>query len=631
MYKDVWPLRFVVVDTETIPDPARSRDRSEYHVFSLGYMYLCEHNGTDDYNLTGYRLETTEDFWRVLDGIERKRDCINVYAHNMGFDLRALCLIPRIKSGSYSLWPAEDASHQPKNKDPFVVLENPPTMIRVFRSDNQVFMFTDTVQLFFQSIKALGVSIGLPKLEDPGEEVDREKRFEYCIRDVDILTQYLIKHIKYIKIHRLGNVKPTLASQAMEAYKVRFIQNRHFPHTNKDAWILERESYYGGRTDCWRLGEVTGPVYQYDANSLYPSMMTSHKYPVEMLSHETYKELKPPSIITDAAGTIARVRIRADAGEYPIRAVGGTYFCQGYFDTTLAGPELSRALRLGHVVGVLERSVYRLASLFERYVGFFWSQKTHCTNHNLPAEREIAKRLLVSLYGKFGQLSPVWEETEFEPDEPDALTGTLYNVDSGETRKWRRIADLCQIDGDPDIHKSSFIPIASYVTAYGRDYMYKLREIAGSKEVYYQATDSLFVSETGRANLDRGGHLDEKRMGKLKHVSTFNAVNFISIHRYDADDKRVRGSVRSGSREVDANRFECLKFEGCRVALGNGNDDGIYIRPIIKVLNGKYSRGLVGGDNWTYPYVLNAVEYRPNLDRPTDPTRKLLPIQSLFP
>ncbi|GAI80077.1 unnamed protein product, partial [marine sediment metagenome] len=53
-------------------------------------------------------------------------------------------------------------------------------------------------------------------------------------------------------------------------------------HNNKQAIDLERESYKGGRVECFYLGDLTNEnYYMLDVNSLYPFVMRNNVYPVK--------------------------------------------------------------------------------------------------------------------------------------------------------------------------------------------------------------------------------------------------------------------------------------------------------------------------------------------------------------
>lgn len=622
------PKRFVVVDTETVPTPGRESSLGEYHQFQMGYMETWIQADDGSWGVCERSLTKVDDFYDELNKIEYGRDTVYVFAHNAGFDLRILQLFKYVQMPEWSLMAFEDADHKARAPQPLLVLENPPTLVKFFREDNQVFMFSDTVQLFFNSIEGLGKSLGLPKLVDPGGTASYKERLKYCRRDVEILRTYLFKYFSYIMDKNLGAFKPTLAGQTFTAFFHRFCPVKVEPHRNLSAWRLERKAYYGGRLDCYFVGSVKGPIHQYDANSLYPAVMHDQRYPIKFLSYQESSRglIKKDSF--DSSTSIATVEIDSPGTPWPIRARGGTYFASGRFRTTLAGPELTRAIESGCVRKIYRHASYQMSSIFQDFVLFFWSEKHKYEKMGMPAEKEIAKRMLVSLYGKFGQLSPQWERDEVDADGIDANQWSFFDADTGKTIKVRSYAGLTQTQGDPGIHDAAFVAIAAFVTSYGREVMHKYREIAGIRNVYYQATDSLFVNDTGKDRLEAAGILSDKHRGKMKYVNTFKNVTFESVHRYQADDKRVLGAIRKGSKQIDTNSYECLKFESTLGGLNRGNYDGVFIGTVIKNLRTPYQRGVIGEDGWVRPFCVMKPTYEAQLDINLPEIRTLLPERS---
>lgn len=622
------PKRFVVVDTETAPTPGRESNLGEYHMFQLGYMEYWEQGSDGEWTVCERELTNTNQFYEELSKLPRGRDTIYIFAHNAGFDLRVLGLFKRLTGPEWSLLPFEGADRKPGSSQPLLVLENPPTLVKFFREDNQVFMFSDTVQLFFNSIAGLGRSIGLEKLEDPGGKATYKERMVYCRRDVEILREYLFKYFAYIMDKDLGTFRPTLAGQTYGAFFSRFCPIKVEPHSDIRAWRLERKAYYGGRLDCYFIGSVQGPVHQYDANSLYPAVMHDNLYPIRLL---TYKESSAGTINKHTFApdrSIATVEIRSGETAWPVRARGGTYFAKGRFKTTLAGPELRRALECGVVKKVYRVATYQMGDIFKEFVLFFWSEKHKYEKMGMPAEKEIAKRMLVSLYGKFGQLSPDWQEDDISDEGLGVNQWEHFDADTGKTIKCRSFAGLTQSQGDPGMHAPAFVAIAAFVTAYGRELMYKYREIAGFKNVFYQATDSLFVDEIGKCRLDAAGLLSEKHRGKMKYVNSFDNVTFESVHRYQADDKRVLGAIRKGSKQIGPKSFECTRFESTLGGLNRGHYDGVYIGTVIKNLRTPYQRGVITPSGWVEPFTLDSRTYEAELDIILPEIRTLIPEHS---
>ncbi|GAI17181.1 unnamed protein product, partial [marine sediment metagenome] len=104
----------------------------------------------------------------------------------------------------------------------------------------------------------------------------------YCKRDVEIELENFKRFIKFLEANSVSRLCYTRASTAMAAYLFSHYKHKIYIHNNKEAIDLERESYRGGRTECFYLGELKDDNYYIvDVNSLYAFVMREHLYPVK--------------------------------------------------------------------------------------------------------------------------------------------------------------------------------------------------------------------------------------------------------------------------------------------------------------------------------------------------------------
>ncbi|GAH24398.1 unnamed protein product, partial [marine sediment metagenome] len=194
------------------------------------------------------------------------------------------------------------------------------------------------------------------------------------------------------------------------AYLFRHYQNKIYIHNNEQAIELERDSYRGGRTECFYLGELKdGNYYIVDVNSLYPFVMRNNLYPVKYVK-QTHKPTLPIiSRFLKDKSVIARALVDTDEPVYAVRR-GRTIFPIGRFWVTLTTPELLYALEHNHLIKVERAVIYEQANIFKTYVDRFYKLRQEFKTAGVAEYEELCKKMLNSLYGKFGQKAEVWEK-----------------------------------------------------------------------------------------------------------------------------------------------------------------------------------------------------------------------------
>ncbi|GAH80478.1 unnamed protein product, partial [marine sediment metagenome] len=189
-------------------------------------------------------------------------------------------------------------------------------------------------------------------------------------------------------------------------------------HNNEQAIELERNSYRGGRTECFYLGELKDDNYYIvDVNSLYPFVMRNNLYPVKYVKIYGKMCRKMLSDALNTSSIIAKVLIDTDEPVYAVRR-GRTVFPVGRFWVTLTTPELLYAIEHNHLIKVERAVIYEQANIFKSYVDRFYRLRQEFKSAGVAEYEELCKKMLNSLYGKFGQKAEVWEKIGECPNEP---------------------------------------------------------------------------------------------------------------------------------------------------------------------------------------------------------------------
>src|SRR5207245_2864883 len=144
----------------------------------------------------------------------------------------------------------------------------------------------------------------------------------------------------------------------------------------------------------------------------------------------------------------------------------GVTWCRGRVRTVLAGPELQRAWSLGHIDHVGRWTHYRLSDLFTSYVRWLWRLRTQAKARGDTAIEKVAKSLLNSLHGKFGQRDGEWQYAGRTETPRLYATGKEINGSTHEDVDIRILDGHRWWRGRDREHPRSFVPIAAWCSSY---------------------------------------------------------------------------------------------------------------------------------------------------------------------
>lgn len=471
------------------------------------------------------------------------------------------------------------------------------------RIGNKTLALRDTTNLYPFALGSLGEVFGIPKLEYPDGITDESVWVEYCKRDVSIVREAVMRWLAFIGEHDLGNIQPTLASQAFTAYRHRFMGARILVHANLESLALERDSYHGGRVECFYVGQYNEPVVSMDVNAMYPFVMSCEVYPTKLKA--LVNNLTPAQLdgyLNDYCVT-ARVHIDTDEPVYPFKHEKRLIFPVGSFTTTLSTPELVHALERGHVKAVYQASLFEYASIFESYVDYFYALRQTYKSAGNSTYSYIAKLFLNSLYGKFGQSARGWVYSDEDEEPPNGeLFWYVAAFDNPDIVKHRSLFGRVQKLIREGESYNSCPAIAAHVTAYARMYLWEIIQRAGPNNVLYCDTDSVFVTTDGSRNIAH--YVGETRIGGLKIETVGESIKINGLKDYEFAGKRVLKGISSRAVQIDEHTYRQQQFAKWSVLVSLGVSGKILVRDTVKHLARRYTKGEVGPEGWVTPYCL---------------------------
>ena len=180
--------------------------------------------------------------------------------------------------------------------------------------------FRCTFRLTMQSLRKIGDTIGLPKLESEYRTITpldsvTEEEVEYCCRDCDIVAQYIGKRLipEYKMLHqtpltKTGRVRKTFNKFYSELDKPEW--DRLPP---EDCYNALNDSFSGGITTSNPLftGRILYNVQSYDITSSYPYAQLSELYP-----YTIEREYNPTLDMLEEPFWIAKIKFRNIKSRY---------------------------------------------------------------------------------------------------------------------------------------------------------------------------------------------------------------------------------------------------------------------------------------------------------------------------
>ena len=378
---------------------------------------------------------------------------------------------------------------------------------------------------------AEGFDLSIRKLEidykekrEVGHKLTKEE-VDYIRNDVEIMARALKE------MFSRGLTKMTIASDAITDFKENHIKDfrRKFPILPPAVDADIRASYRGGFTyasELWMEKKVEKGIVL-DVNSLYPSCMHSpyslpygipqffkgkykedKAYPLYVQNFTAIFELKPgkiPSIqIKNNLSFIANEYVKSSKGK-PISLY-------------LTKPDFELFKDQYNILDIKYNGGWKFKSavgLFDSYIDYWTEQKIKAgKDHNAP-QRAIAKLQLNSLYGKFGTSGRGRTKTPF--------------IDHDERLRF--------ITEDEEERETLYVPVASFITAYGRNKTIRtsqaIRDFTlkkyGEDRYFYSDTDSIHanLSEEDLEELKDIIDIDDYKLGYWAKEAEFDRAIYI--------------------------------------------------------------------------------------------------------
>jgi hypothetical protein len=255
------------------------------------------------------------------------------------------------------------------------------------RSGKNKWRFVDSYRLLPKSLLSLTYEFDVPHKKLQGLDFTDEKYNENDCRGLFEVLQ--------IFFDEFDICSETIASHSLRVFRGHYLDRQIFQPA-RDVEDFVRMGYFGGRCEIYRYDEAL--VKNYDVNSLFPRAMQL-PVPVHYIG-ETQD-------VPDADDKIGffRANIKYPDCYLPILPVrvDKLYFPVGSFEGIFSSMELLEADRAGADIEILEGRLFHAEPLLKDFIDRLYIMKKEADAAGNGAKRYIAKILMNSHYGKYGQ------------------------------------------------------------------------------------------------------------------------------------------------------------------------------------------------------------------------------------
>jgi hypothetical protein len=473
-------------------------------------------------------------------------------------------------------------------------------------------IFCDSFNIYPSSVQKIGEIVGLKKGETDKiykglltKKNVTQQDIEYCTRDCEIVYNALLEIFENV-----GTIKMTIGSLAMYDFRNKFLKNELLFNDLVDEFF---QSYYGGRTEAFIMGEGLYDVY--DVNSLYPWVMKDIVFPdIRTLKKENFVSVEYLLYLIKRYEGLAKVTIvhqECYFGFIPYRS-DKLLFPIGEFTTTVNFNELRFAIENSAIKIIhCEYVVYSnpIQSPFKDFVNINYDARVKTSNE---LEKMIIKSKMNNLYGKFGQR--VKYTTEYFDMIPYEIISELEKANKfHEVKIFNPERNDCFLITENEKFKNSFFAIptfASYITSEARITILKGLLSQQSGSVAYCDTDSLFIKKGTNFVGDVGKELGQYKKESKEVLEIRGLKNYVYMELQPLDSQMFYFDVKESIKGVNKNSVKIkegvyinTQYFKTKESLRRSKEAGSK-KIVIKELKHEYDKRVILPDNQTKPIKL---------------------------
>jgi len=602
------PERFIILDTEAIRE---RNSKGEVQSWALAVAAFITWSKSGKMEVSSSRYETPMELWEAVSDFTRVGRRTVLYAHNLNYDLRisqALSLLPSLGwqmkdmrldgRGSWSKWSREKASLN----------------------------LCDSASIFPVSLQVLGTTLGIPKLPLPTSSL-RDKLFRRCERDVEILTDAIIRYVTWLRTGQCGNWQMTGASQSWSHWRHSHYTHPILVHDNVEALEAERRGMHSGRCEAWQWGKYAGNVwYEYDWQNSYPRIARDSLLPTRLVGSVTSPSAKSMETLVRKYAVLADCEVTTDVPCVPAQHDDRTLWPTGTFRTTLWDPEIRLLWENGATVCVHRAWLYKREPALKEWAEWILSSLHAKDGAIEPWQKLILKHWSRALIGRFGMRYTSWTPFATAQDSRVYIS-ELYNSETGNTSELLQVGTDVFVSGEQKEIDDGCPQITGYIMSEARAKLWRVSQQIGPRNVFYMDTDSLIVNGAGH---DKIQHLSDTHLfDGLRSKGKYRQIEIYGPRSLILDKRPVVSGMPRGSVELEPKVWSGEVWRGAKESVRLNESSLVSIRSTIFHLRYNTNRRYFSNDGSTQPYVLPSHE--PQNGRDMGRNRKAEAIENGYP
>lgn len=321
-------------------------------------------------------------------------------------------------------------------------------------------------------------------------------------KNLDDTVQYLKDLIRMVEELQMGSLANTSAGQGLNRLKRHDLLN-HKIYCHQDAEVreLERDAYYGGRSEAKFVGQINTEQYHLDFKSQYAFIASKESFPYRLLD-KGYSDQSHLVEHHTSRGrhVIAKVVIETGIPVFPVRTKSMTCYPIGKFATTLCWPELQLALKMGVIKEIRFWAAYEVAPIFQENAQWFFEAKEKLKELGLSHMGPSLKHAQNSMYGGIGRRGKRWLDM---PRFNNCEWGEFWMLHpvTGELTVGRAMAGWHQYLDSGLEPKTSNPAISATMCSYSKVMLWETLSTCGHDNWSYCDTDGFICDESGVLSL----------------------------------------------------------------------------------------------------------------------------------
>jgi len=340
----------------------------------------------------------------------------------------------------------------------------------------------------------------------------------------------------------VGKFRYTIASQAMGAFRHRFLDEKILVLPDTEITEMERRAYFGARCECGYIGKLPeGEYVRLDVNSMYPYVMRGRVYPTKVNNVLSSMSVESFGRLLLQRCAIADVYVCTSEPLYPYRQKKGVIYPVGKFWTTLCTGSLLEALKRGDILQVGRVQIYWKGQPFVSYVDYFLKARECYCDSGMEYEEMLSKLFGNALYGKVGQRVQEVVYDEYTED-GDFWREDFYSEVEDEEGYEEHLFHRHRVVMGKKETAHSIPSIAAHITDYARLLLWDYIDMIGWENVLYWDTDSILIKASAASSYDT--YLGDGVPGFLKVDGRFHGGHIYGKKSYELDGEITASGLK---------------------------------------------------------------------------------------